>query len=275
MIYDEQYFEECNVCEENTDYHSALEGATAVSCDNFSFDTVRFLSRHHGVWEELNSGVAILQNTTQLEQYVYSYGPMHNAKLRQAFTTFIKHDFFSKNQVFEIIDYGCGQALGSIVLCDILRFFIDFNFTISRIKLIEPSLLALQRAALHSRYSLKKNLQPENVQAINKTLAALVDRDLKTDSDSIKFHVFSNILDIPAFDIVDLAEKIKRTQLGINYFICVSPNFFSDGSHPRNSRLTNFMNCFRQEIYFESISERVSNIGDWTRFERIFKTTIS
>ena len=74
---------------------------------------------------------------------------MHQAKLQQAY-----HSIFSNNhlpligQPIEIIDYGCGQGIGTICLVDYIKEQTNRNCNVVKIKLIEPSVLALKRAVL-------------------------------------------------------------------------------------------------------------------------------
>ena len=98
-------------------------------------------------------------------------------------------------------------------------------------------------------------------------MSGITEADLATYEGSVKFHIFSNILDISDFDLQSLCRKIASTQKGINYFVCVSPNFYSDGSHFRNQRLRDFLSFFN----VNPISHRITNIGTWTRYEIVFK----
>ena len=102
----------------------------------------------------------------------------------------------------EIIDYGCGQGLASFLFLE--EFYSDFKKGISKIKLIEPSSLALKRARIISqRYS-------PNIVHINKKLDDLETKDLETDQSLWKIHLFSNILDVNNFDVDKLFNKIKK-----------------------------------------------------------------
>ncbi len=51
--------------------------------------------------------------------------------------------------------------------------------------------------------------------------------DVTSKIDTVKLHIFSNILDVAQVDLNSLAVLLKNSQKGANYFICVSPNFSS------------------------------------------------
>lgn len=261
-------------CESNTSYCANIHSRYILNPRSFNFSTVRSLSQDCGVWNQLNNGVDILTTYQQLSQYIYSYGKMHQEKLLQSLQVLPNLQTLIKNQDLQIIDYGCGQGIGSIVLVDYLKSIQATNFTISKIKLIEPSELALKRASLNVRYSLKSINQDENVLSIHKSLDNLTNSDISTNSQSIKFHIFSNIIDVENISVQSICNKITETQNGINYFICVSPKFWEDGVHPRNLKLDSFMSHFQQRHNVSVISTRETNINNWKRYERVFKATM-
>lgn len=220
--------------------------------------------KSHGdkVWRQLERGVKILETKDQLNQYLFSYAKMHTAKM-----VFICKEFFNNESIEEsqiqIIDYGCGQGIASIVFLNYLNQQQVKIDRINDIVLIEPSKIALNRAY----YFLKDT---SNVVTIEKKLDQLTTIDLKTNELSIKFHLFSNILDMgdDEFDLHNLADKIKNSQKGVNYFLCVSPR--------EKQKLNKFMMCF--ENYHEiSVSQEVSYFEenkDWKITYNIFKVEL-
>lgn len=263
-----------NFSESNTTYCANIHSKYIANPKSFNFATVRSLTQDCGVWDELNNGVDILTTYEQLSQYIFSYGKMHQAKLLQSLEVIPNLQTLINNKDIQINDYGCGQGIGSIVFIDYLKSIQARNFTISKVKLIEPSKLALKRASLNVKYCLKSINQNENVLSIHKTLDNISNDDISTNSQSIKFHIFSNILDVESINIQSMCAKITQTQSGVNYFICVSPRFWEDGVHPRNLRLDAFMNYFQQRHNVSVISTRENNIDRWKRYERVFKVTM-
>lgn len=265
--------------ETETPYSASIENIFNKNKENFQFDTIRSLSKDYGIFNELNRGVYQLETHELLGQYIFSYGKMHQGKLRQAFQSIFKNDHLQLNgQEIEIIDYGCGQGLGVICFLDYIKFHTNRNCKISKVKLIEPSELALKRAALNTRYVLHSFVdQLQNVYAIQKELDCISQSDLATQPNSIKIHIFSNIIDIECFDILNLTNKIKETQKGLNFFICTSPNIMQS----RNKR----MDAFQAELATIGIMKEISYRQDsipnpnlngklWTRYERVFKINI-
>ena len=87
-----------------------------------------------------------MQSEPELNMYIHALGMMHEAKLQHAFEHLL--DSFFDNEKIDIIDYGCGQAIGTICYADFLREK-EYSQKVRKITLIEPSELALKRAALH------------------------------------------------------------------------------------------------------------------------------
>lgn len=197
----------------------------AVASFNFppAFQAIRSLySKKHGdsTWLSLERGRAIITSEDQAEQFLFSFGNMHEAKMKRACSLMID-SFKTHKESFnsvDIIDYGCGQALASIVTLNYLQSIGLNKEYIGKTTLIEPSKIALNRAKTFIGSA-------PSIKALNKELDELTPTDLATDKDAIKLHLFSNILDMggDVFDIEKLACNIKASQKGINYFLCASP----------------------------------------------------
>ena len=182
-------------------------------------------------------------------------------KLYSSFDTII-HKL--NNQTINIIDWGCGQALASSLLIDYIKEK-NLKINISNITLIEPSQLALSRGLLHIDV-LKET--PIKIRAINKDIDSLEHSDLVIDNSYITLHLFSNILDVEFFKLDrNFLEKISNSQNRLNYFICVSPNI----NDKRNARLDMFYRYFSDNFETELISARDSRIGNYARYEKIFR----
>jgi hypothetical protein len=88
-----------------------------------SFDEIRRIAvseishysktKQEHLWEELKHGTILIETHEHLCKYLSSFGQMHKAKLVDS----IKHlPNELLNQPFEVIDWGCGQAIGTINL---------------------------------------------------------------------------------------------------------------------------------------------------------------
>jgi hypothetical protein len=272
--------EQRNFCENNTTYCTDIQAKYNSSPRNFGLTSIKSLSTpfynsiseemQNRIFAELNQGVAILQTEGHLFIYMRSYGNMHQAKLLQSFEAISNLQNLISNKEIQINDYGCGQGIGSIVFIDYLKSIQATNFKISKVKLIEPSEIALKRASLNIKYCLRSINQDENVLSIPKRLDDITNIDISTNSQAIKFHIFSNIIDVESISIQSMCAKIAETQKGINYFICVSPNIMQS----RNERLDAFMNYFQQRQNVSIISTREDNINTWRRYERVFNVTM-
>ena len=178
-------------------------------------------SKKTSLFNSINHGRQILTTEGMLDMYLYSYGKMHEAKLKYAFSkmpgTFLRREGSAVN----IVDYGCGQGVASMCFKDYLRTKRK-NVTINKITLIDPSEIALHRAK-----ELCKLFYPDtNVVAINKDFDSLTRSDLKAGS-GCTVHLFSNVTDLD-FDIDLLANKINTNLKGENWFVIVSPLFSND-----------------------------------------------
>ena len=186
------------------------------------------------VWEELDRGRAILVTEDQLDLYWKSYGRMVKSHWKEVFNDCenVNIDFFGGDA--EIIDYGCGQGMASILFLD---NYWDFENNIYKIKLIEPSPVALQRARgiieIYQFFSSKIQIV-----GINKKLDDIEKKDLETSHNLNTIHFFSNILDMDVFELDTLLKKILENK-GRHLFLAVSHDRYHDGG---SSRLKYFYN---------------------------------
>jgi len=191
---------------------------------NFSSYDVSKFAREEikaDVWGELDRGRAIPETLDQLNYYWQSHVPMIRSQWENVFKI-CRVDSGVKD--VEIIDYGCRDGLASFLFLE--KFYSDFKKGISKIKLIEPSSLALKRARIIlQRYS-------PNIVHINKKLDDLETKDLETDQSLWKIHLFSNILDIDDFDTSKLFNEIIKSK-GEHTFLAVSHDRNFKGGTPR------------------------------------------
>jgi hypothetical protein len=215
------------------------------------------------IFNSLQRGVAVLQEQNQMLGYMHSYGNMHYAKIVSAINDVNILENLDDYKV-EIYDWGCGQGIASFILQE----FYEINN--SKTVLIEPSEICLKRASAHLR-----KLNPEiEITTINKDLDSLTKKDFNSQIDSLKIHLFSNILDVQSFSMEKLLELINNGFKGNNSFVCVSPFINSI----RTNRLNNFMEAFRQNTEFKELL-KVDNMsgtwqGNWSRSIRVFKTIL-
>lgn len=255
------------VIESDTPYSRELD----MTERNFSQIRQLSVQKHNreqggqGIFESLYRGVRILEEERQLHAYMTGFGPMHSQKLVSAFGE-LPDSFYSKK--INIIDWGCGQAMGSMCFLEYCQQN-DIHMEIETILLIEPSTIALKRGALHVRKYLDCNLI-----TVNKGLDDLSIEDIAVGS-GINLHLFSNILDIEKFSLARLTNLIKSSYGGKNYFIAVSP-YVDDTKKARiNSFVRSFSNFRNFEIHSQNTQGANEWISTWTRISRIFSTDLN
>ena len=222
----------------------------------------RELGCDFGLYDDLKRGTAVLTNNNELNQYIYSYGNMHKAKLDKTYTKLFESlDLYSNNKI-EILDYACGQGLASIVLLNYIENNFDYCLSnIQKITLVEPSEVALKRAE-------KILNQSANICTINESFDDLTEKHFNSDKSVTKIHLFSNILDMgdEYFDMKHIADVIAKSQGGINYFVCVSAL--------NKVKLDSFKEMFELFDGFTDISSfegRFTNHQGWKMKFNIFK----
>lgn len=187
----------------------------------------------------LNHGTATLENEAQLCCYLAAYGEMHRGKLECAINQF---PFRHIDTDCEIIDWGCGQGIASVYMIDQLRRN-GLVRKLQKVTLIEPSPVALERAQLNVSLAVGDDVFVEAVNnylpATNKNFEGEVLSGLHIE-EQICIHLFSNILDIAAIDLKELALMVGSTGYR-HYFICVGPVNFG------NERIESFLRYFEIE----------------------------
>lgn len=209
--------------EQNTNYAYKLK-----YMDNPTFDKVRDLSTkfyrelpqalQNELFEALNRGIDILDSEPQMTAYLFAFGKMHQAKLNYAFKQLPK-EFLVQPEI-NIIDYGCGQALGTMCYADFLR---ENGYTqkIKTITLIEPSEICLKRAALHASVF----FPDAEIKTVNKNFDDLTQDDIVCNEETPTLHILSNVLDMLNFDLDKFSTLIKDSLNGYNQLVCVGPYF--------------------------------------------------
>lgn len=186
------------------------------------------------LWNKLDHGVKQLSTHEELCKYLEAFGNMHEARLHKAFS-FIEKSFLKSP--FEIIDWGCGQALGTMVLYDFLKPF-GFEKNIKRITLIEPSSIALDRAKLHVSVYADRYVE---VNTINSYFETINIENIRSQQQRPILHIFSNILDVKEINLKTLAQKVDTVVDTDSYLLCVGP------MNQGNERLDAFVTYFDED----------------------------
>lgn len=232
----------------------SFEKIKEIACNEiFSFSK----NERDVFWSQLNRGLALLDTHEQLCQYLYSFGDMHQAKLQDAFKI-LPDSLFTNG--YEIVDWGCGQAMGVINLFDYLKLKCVDN-KVGKITLIEPSKLALERANLHvGAYIQDKH----NINLISDYFENIKENQIECKTGKPVIHIFSNILDVAQIDLKHLANLVDNTVISDNYLVCVGP------LNPNNLRIDAFYNYFDVPLIYDR-EERQFNNKSWTYKCKIYK----
>ena len=225
--------------EQNTNYAYKLK-----YMGDPTFDKVRDLSTkfyrelpqalQDELYEALNRGIDILDSEPQMTAYLFAFGKMHQAKLEYAFSK-LPEEFLEQPEI-NIIDYGCGQALGTMCYADFLCEN-DYSQNVKTITLIEPSEICLKRAALHASMFFPN----AEIKTVSKGFDDLFKDDIACSEGTPTLHILSNVLDVLSFDIDKFANLVKGCLKGYNQFICVGPYFNYSEKDNRMKAFLSFM----------------------------------
>lgn len=198
-------------------------------------------------WACTDHGRKLLSSNDELNAYLCAYGEMHKCKCLAALQNFPYNRLPS---TFEIVDWGCGQGVGTICMMDCLYERKLLN-RLKRVTLIEPSSASLNRAFENVSNALQGwNV---NIQPILKFLPANDVNDLQLTELGLTLpgtiHLFSNILDIASISLKRTAEIIAKGR-GCQFVICAGP--VNDNS----PRIDEFSEYFVNKTVFSDIYDK-------------------
>ena len=259
-----------NLIEKGTNYAYTIERIKDITFTKLRSMVVDFTRRlpadlNRELYEAIQRGVCQLQSEPELNMYIHALGLMHEAKLQHAFEHLPSE--FTDHDAIEIIDYGCGQAIGTICYADFLRKN-GYAQEVRRITLIEPSEIALKRAALHASCFFPN----AEIITINKGFDDLVVDDLCIEEEIPTLHIFSNVLDLAEdyFNLEKFANLVKNCSKGENQYVCIEPYFEYDDKDM-------YPNTFFQKLGIEPYYRQIFQKGEfvegreWTCFVIIGK----
>ena len=210
------------------------------------------------LYEDIQHGVCQLQSEPELNMYLRAFGLMHEAKLQYAFEH-LPNDF-TNHSTIDIVDYGCGQAIGTICYADFLRKN-GYAQKVRKITLIEPSEIALKRAALHASCFFPNT----EIITINKGFDDLDSDDICTNINTPTLHILSNVIDLADeyFNLQNFAELLNSNAKGENHYICIEPYFDYE---ERDAKLKRFTTLMTARTYYRQAYAKGAFITgrDWT-----------
>ncbi len=214
-----------------------------ITPDTISFEYLRDMAKakivrngHKARHEALDRGRAIITDPELIAQYWYS----HSLMIQQQWNIFLASIDPPPGRLL-LIDYGCGQGLGGVLLFDRFK---DLRERIDEIRLIEPSKLAIESASsILSCYCRNAELN-----LLNKYLDELSEEDLSGRDGTSTLHLMSNILDIDDFDVADLFSKMFSSNGRHDLFAVSHDRSFHGGS-------ARFLNM-KEQVHNSDFSKR-------------------
>lgn len=207
---------------------------------------------------ELKHGINLLASDVALNCYMSAYGDMHVTKCRAAMMNF---PFDHIQGSIEIVDWGCGQGIGSAIIIEVLsqRNLLQW---LHKVTLIEPSRSAIERANDNIRtlthgtveIDVKNLFLPANGIIEGETISSIGYRYNNV------IHVFSNILDVTTIDLGAVARMVASAH-GKHFVLCVGPQ------NGAAYRIEKFCSVFGEQNYFSQINS--------TRYARTKRTAHS
>lgn len=193
---------------------------------------------------ELKRGINLLASDVALNCYMSAYGDMHVTKCRAAMMNFPFNDIQGS---IEIVDWGCGQGIGSATIIEVLRQRNLLQW-LRKVTLIEPSRSAIERANDNIRtlthntveIDVKNLFLPANGIAEGETLSQIGYRYNNV------IHIFSNILDVTTIDLGAVARMVASAH-GKHFVLCIGPK------NGAAYRIEKFCSVFGEQDYFSQI----------------------
>ena len=193
---------------------------------------------------ELKHGINLLASDVALNCYMSAYGDMHVTKCRAAMMNF---PFSEIHGSIEIVDWGCGQGIGSATIIEILKQRNLLQW-LRKVTLIEPSRSAIERANDNIRtlthdtveIDVKNFFLPSNDSAEGETLSPIGYKYNNV------IHVFSNILDVTTIDLGAVARMVASAH-GKHFILCIGTK------NGAAYRIEKFCSVFGEQFYFSRI----------------------
>lgn len=197
---------------------------------------------------ELRNGTALLHSEDGMNCYIAAYGEMHMAKCRRALQNF---PFDSIDASIEIVDWGCGQGIGSLCLIDALKVHY-LSGLLKRVTLIEPSQNTLRRAVINVRKDTGGNV---TIVPVNEYMPTTMRKEGYEYVSGMSYryhyviHIFSNILDIRNLDLCEISRMVASS--GHQHFVlCMGP------VNGNCYKIDQFCSIFGEQKLFSQISSR-------------------
>ena len=226
-----------HVTDLNQTNHATAIGATVLEKEGFDVwyqhQVDCFLKQHrssdhlcktyYSFKERCQRAKAQLEMQADLLTYNTLYAANHFAALSYILAQLTTATAAKPSVKLKIFDYGCGQGLATLALLSHLE---DRTGDIE-LHLVEPSSLALEAAAHYVAAFSRRCLSKISIHTHCVSLDALPDGLFTLDAGQSAVHLFSNVLDMDAYNPFNLNQLFDQIRLmrGTHLIIGVSPVF--------------------------------------------------
>lgn len=180
-------------------------------------------STANAAYRAIGGGKVIISTIEQCAAYFFWFGKKHITNISKLYNN-LPEDLFTEDQEIDLIDWGCGQGLATMLLCDFIE---EKRTTIKTVTLIDPSSVALERAEIY----VKKFLPDATVVSISQNFETISEKQFAHCSCTTHIHLFANIIDVPEINLPVLISLIQSICVEKNYFLCMNPAYQGDLRH--------------------------------------------
>lgn len=194
------------------------------------------------------------KNADSMQKYLAENGRMYKALIYDALEQFLQK---LENKTITIIDWGCGQGIGSSLVLDYLTEK-QLKIQVDKVVLVDDDITAMNRARVHIDLLKENDLEIILIDTNNSNNL----KKLNESKNNLTLNLFVN--DKMPIDMVDIDVDI----LGEAYFMCVSN---------KNENLNFIYETYENMSLFvdiQKISNRDYKIGKFQRYENIFGINI-
>jgi len=187
----------------------------------------------------------------EMQEYLAENGKMHKALIYDALEQFLEK---LHGKAITLIDWGCGQGIGSMLVLDYIREK-QLDIKIEKIILVDNDAEYLSRAILHVEGLKQNDIEIEGIDARNA-------KDIEK-LNKLRNHLSLNLFvnDVMPLEYLDIDFDIFENA----YFMCVS--------NESDEKIEEFFDIISDFAEIDKIiSDRETKVGKFKKFEKIFTT---
>ncbi|WP_455162004.1 hypothetical protein [Tannerella forsythia] len=184
---------------------------------NPSFENIRAIARNFIPAADKDNAIPASSSFSAFDQDMLTdlceNGVLWKTKIDKTLETIPRKIF--QDDVFEIIDWQCGQGIHTVCFFDFLKKN-GIENRVRKITLIDSSREALERAVWHISPYMD---DPDRISCVCKSVSEVRKKEIET-RQPITFHFFTDVLEQPELDLKRIAELVGYGIHGKHYFFC-------------------------------------------------------